>query len=122
MFAVVGATVGSYVWWRRPQSRLNSDEYIQVRIILIIKFLVRYRYQVPTYPTTVFENCSRLKTQPYEPKFSLHEITYTKTVKKLKTFLNIGKATLLGTGWYQFCSTLVYSRHSLQVIRYLVIR
>ena len=30
LFLVVGATVGSYVWWRRPQSRLNTDEYIQV--------------------------------------------------------------------------------------------
>lgn len=33
--AIVGASVGSYVWWRRPQSRLNTDEYIQYKAMLI---------------------------------------------------------------------------------------
>ena len=28
--AISGAAVGSWVWWRRPQSRLNTEEYIQV--------------------------------------------------------------------------------------------
>ena len=29
--AISGAGVGSYVWWRRPQSRLNNEEYIQYK-------------------------------------------------------------------------------------------
>lgn len=33
--AIVGAMVGSYVWWRRPQSRLNTEEYIQYKAMLI---------------------------------------------------------------------------------------
>jgi len=33
--AISGAAVGSYVWWRRPQSRLNSEEYIQYKAMLI---------------------------------------------------------------------------------------
>ncbi|XP_059099294.1 transmembrane protein 185B-like [Tigriopus californicus] len=33
--AVTGAVVGSYVWWRRPQSRLNAEEYIQYKAMLI---------------------------------------------------------------------------------------
>jgi len=32
---VSGAGVGSYVWWRRPQSRLNNEEYIQYKSMLI---------------------------------------------------------------------------------------
>ena len=32
---VLGAIVGSYVWWRRPQSRLNPEEYIQYKAMLI---------------------------------------------------------------------------------------
>ena len=27
--------MGSYVWWRRPQSRLNTEEYIQYKAMLI---------------------------------------------------------------------------------------
>ena len=27
--------VGSYIWWRRPQNRLNADEYIQYKAMLI---------------------------------------------------------------------------------------
>merc|ERR1719220_2076833 len=34
-FAVCGAIVGSIVWWRRPQNRLNADEYIQYKAMLI---------------------------------------------------------------------------------------
>jgi len=33
--AVSGAIVGSYVWWRRPQNRLNAEEYIQYKAMLI---------------------------------------------------------------------------------------
>jgi len=33
--AIAGAAVGSYVWWRRPQSRLNTEEYIQYKAMLI---------------------------------------------------------------------------------------
>ena len=33
--AISGAGVGSYVWWRRPQSRLNNEEYIQYKAMLI---------------------------------------------------------------------------------------
>jgi len=33
--AIAGAGVGSYVWWRRPQSRLNTEEYIQYKAMLI---------------------------------------------------------------------------------------
>ena len=33
--AISGAAVGSYVWWRRPQSRLNTEEYIQYKAMLI---------------------------------------------------------------------------------------
>merc|ERR1711862_700618 len=33
--AVAGAIVGSFVWWRRPQNRLNADEYIQYKAMLI---------------------------------------------------------------------------------------
>ena len=33
--AITGAGVGSYVWWRRPQSRLNNEEYIQYKAMLI---------------------------------------------------------------------------------------
>jgi len=33
--AVFGAIVGSLVWWRRPQNRLNADEYIQYKAMLI---------------------------------------------------------------------------------------
>ena len=33
--SVSGALVGSYVWWRRPQSRLNVEEYIQYKAMLI---------------------------------------------------------------------------------------
>jgi len=32
---IAGAAVGSYVWWRRPQSRLNTEEYIQYKAMLI---------------------------------------------------------------------------------------
>lgn len=32
---VCGAVIGSYVWWRRPQNRLNADEYIQYKAMLI---------------------------------------------------------------------------------------
>jgi len=32
---VCGAIVGSYVWWRRPHNRLNADEYIQYKAMLI---------------------------------------------------------------------------------------
>ena len=35
MMTVLGAIVGSYVWWRRPQSRLNPEEYIQYKAMLI---------------------------------------------------------------------------------------
>ena len=34
-FSVCGAIIGSYVWWRRPQNRLNADEYIQYKAMLI---------------------------------------------------------------------------------------
>merc|ERR1719220_1707161 len=34
-FAVSGAIVGSIVWWRRPQNRLNAEEYIQYKAMLI---------------------------------------------------------------------------------------
>lgn len=34
-FSVSGAIVGSCVWWRRPQNRLNADEYIQYKAMLI---------------------------------------------------------------------------------------
>ena len=30
--AIAGACVGSYVWWRRPQSRLNTEEYLQYKV------------------------------------------------------------------------------------------
>lgn len=33
--AIAGACVGSYVWWRRPQSRLNTEEYLQYKAMLI---------------------------------------------------------------------------------------
>ena len=33
--AISGASVGSYVWWRRPQSRLNNEEYLQYKAMLI---------------------------------------------------------------------------------------
>ena len=33
--AISGAAVGSWVWWRRPQSRLNTEEYIQYKAMLI---------------------------------------------------------------------------------------
>ena len=33
--AISGACVGSYVWWRRPQSRLNNEEYLQYKAMLI---------------------------------------------------------------------------------------
>ena len=33
--SVAGAIVGSFVWWRRPQNRLNADEYIQYKAMLI---------------------------------------------------------------------------------------
>ncbi len=33
--AVSGAVVGSVVWWRRPQSRMNADEYVQYKAMLI---------------------------------------------------------------------------------------
>lgn len=33
--AVLGALIGSYVWCRRPQNRLNVDEYIQYKAMLI---------------------------------------------------------------------------------------
>lgn len=33
--AVSGALVGSWVWWRRPQNRLNAEEYIQYKAMLI---------------------------------------------------------------------------------------
>ena len=32
---ISGAAVGSYVWWRRPQSRLNSEEFLQYKAMLI---------------------------------------------------------------------------------------
>lgn len=32
---VAGALVGSVVWWRRPQNRLNAEEYIQYKAMLI---------------------------------------------------------------------------------------
>lgn len=35
MHVVMGAVVGSYVWWRRPQNRLNAEEYIQYKAMLI---------------------------------------------------------------------------------------
>ena len=35
LIAVSGALVGSYVWWRRPQNRLNAEEYIQYKAMLI---------------------------------------------------------------------------------------
>jgi len=34
-FVVAGALVGSVVWWRRPQNRLNAEEYIQYKAMLI---------------------------------------------------------------------------------------
>lgn len=33
--AILGAIVGSYIWWRRPQNRLNAEEYIQYKAMLI---------------------------------------------------------------------------------------
>ena len=33
--AVLGALVGSCVWWRRPQSRLNAEEYVQYKAMLM---------------------------------------------------------------------------------------
>lgn len=33
--AVAGAVVGSVVWWRRPQSRMNADEYVQYKAMLL---------------------------------------------------------------------------------------
>ena len=33
--AVSGAVVGSVVWWRRPQSRMNAEEYIQYKAMLV---------------------------------------------------------------------------------------
>ena len=33
--AIAGAGVGSYVWWRRPQARLNNEEYLQYKAMLI---------------------------------------------------------------------------------------
>jgi len=32
---IAGALVGSVVWWRRPQNRLNAEEYIQYKAMLI---------------------------------------------------------------------------------------
>ena len=43
---VCGAVIGSYVWWRRPQNRLNADEYIQYKAMLI-------RYQI-NYPFAIY--------------------------------------------------------------------
>jgi len=33
--AVLGAVVGSVVWWRRPHGRMNVEEYIQYKAMLI---------------------------------------------------------------------------------------
>lgn len=33
--AILGALVGSYVWWRRPHARVNTEEYIQYKAMLI---------------------------------------------------------------------------------------
>ncbi|XP_040568519.1 transmembrane protein 185A [Lepeophtheirus salmonis] len=33
--AILGACVGSYVWWLRPQGRLNAEEYLQYKAMLI---------------------------------------------------------------------------------------
>jgi len=33
--AIAGAMVGSYVWWRRPQARVHTEEYIQYKAMLI---------------------------------------------------------------------------------------
>jgi len=33
--AIVGALIGSYVWWRRPHARVNTEEYIQYKAMLI---------------------------------------------------------------------------------------
>jgi len=33
--AVSGAIIGSIVWWRRPQTHLNAEEYIQYKAMLI---------------------------------------------------------------------------------------
>ena len=35
LFLVLGAIVGSCVWWRRPQSRLHAEEYLQYKAMLI---------------------------------------------------------------------------------------
>ena len=34
-FSVSGAIIGSIVWWRRPQTHLNAEEYIQYKAMLI---------------------------------------------------------------------------------------
>eukprot|EP00096_Caligus_rogercresseyi_P003501 TRINITY_DN1661_c1_g1_i1.p1 TRINITY_DN1661_c1_g1~~TRINITY_DN1661_c1_g1_i1.p1 ORF type:complete len:367 (+),score=86.78 TRINITY_DN1661_c1_g1_i1:63-1163(+) len=33
--AIAGAVLGSYVWWLRPQGRLNAEEYLQYKAMLI---------------------------------------------------------------------------------------
>ena len=42
---VCGAVIGSYVWWRRPQNRLNADEYIQYKAMLI-RYQTNYLYAI----------------------------------------------------------------------------
>ena len=42
---VCGAVIGSYVWWRRPQNRLNADEYIQYKAMLI-RYQIDYVYTI----------------------------------------------------------------------------
>ena len=48
-FAVFGAIVGSLVWWRRPQNRLNADEYIQYKVCLHFDTVFHFYEQFFTY-------------------------------------------------------------------------
>lgn len=32
---ILGATVGSYVWWKHPHARLEGDAYVQYKAMLI---------------------------------------------------------------------------------------
>lgn len=32
---ILGATIGSYVWWRHPHSRLEGDAYVHYKAMLI---------------------------------------------------------------------------------------
>ncbi len=34
-FLVLGALVGSVVWWRRPQNRMSAEDYLQYKAMLI---------------------------------------------------------------------------------------